>query len=52
MTLTPVLFAPESWYEIDTLEDLAAAELIFPRYSEMLRLEEAAAPAAGAGVAG
>jgi len=52
MTLTPVLFAPESWYEIDTLEDLAAAELIFPRYSEMLRLEAAAAPAAGAGVAG
>ena len=52
MTLTPVLFAPESWYEIDTLEDLAAAELIFPRYSEMLKVEAAAVLAAGAGVAG
>lgn len=52
MTLTPVLFDPESWYEIDTLEDLAAAEIIFPRFSELLRLEAAASHVVGAGAAG
>ncbi|HEY3318622.1 MAG TPA: phosphocholine cytidylyltransferase family protein [Coriobacteriia bacterium] len=48
LTLTPVLFDADSWYEIDTLEDLAAAELAFPRYSETLK---AAALAAATGVA-
>jgi choline kinase len=37
LTLTPVLFDADSWYEIDTLEDLAAAELVFPRYSATLK---------------
>jgi L-glutamine-phosphate cytidylyltransferase len=38
MNLVPVLFDPDSWYEIDTLADLAAAELVFPRHSETMRL--------------
>jgi choline kinase len=33
LTLEPVLFEADGWYEIDTLEDLAAAELIFPPHS-------------------
>ena len=33
LTLEPVFFPAERWYEIDTLADLEAAELIFPRYS-------------------
>lgn len=45
LTLAPVLFDAESWYEIDTLEDLAAAEAIFPRYSAIAR----AAALAGTG---
>lgn len=48
LTLSPVLFDADSWYEIDTLEDLAAAELVFPRYSETLK---AASLTAAAGVA-
>lgn len=39
LTLAPVLFEANSWYEIDTLEDLAAAELVFPRHSVTMRLE-------------
>ncbi|MDO8987716.1 MAG: phosphocholine cytidylyltransferase family protein [Coriobacteriia bacterium] len=39
LSLSPVLFDSECWYEIDTLDDLAAAEVIFPRYSEMMRAE-------------
>jgi len=38
LSLSPVLFEAHSWYEIDTLEDLAAAELVFPRHSATLRL--------------
>lgn len=41
MALTPVLFDANSWYEIDTLEDLAAAELVFPRHSETMRFKAA-----------
>lgn len=41
MQLTPVLFDAGSWYEIDTLEDLAAAELVFPRHSETMRFRAA-----------
>jgi len=37
MKLAPVLFDADSWYEIDTLADLAAAEIVFPRYSAILR---------------
>lgn len=48
LTLSPVLFDVDGWYEIDTLEDLAAAELVFPRYSETLRID---ALEAAAGVA-
>lgn len=39
MSLSPVLFDANSWYEIDTLEDLAAAEILFPRYSQTLGLK-------------
>lgn len=52
LKLTPVLFDPESWYEIDTLDDLAAAELMFPRYSEMMRAEAEHRLSAPAGSAG
>jgi len=31
MTLAAVIFPTERWYEIDTLADLGAAELVFPR---------------------
>ncbi len=41
LALSPVLFDADNWYEIDTLEDLAAAELIFPRHSETMRLRAA-----------
>lgn len=37
MSLSPVLFEANSWYEVDTLEDLAAAELLFPGHSATLR---------------
>jgi L-glutamine-phosphate cytidylyltransferase len=37
LALVPVLFEANSWYEVDTLADLAAAELLFPRYSATLR---------------
>ena len=43
LTLAPVLFDADSWYEIDTVADLAAAERVFPRYSETMR-EHANAP--------
>ncbi|MDO9557869.1 MAG: phosphocholine cytidylyltransferase family protein [Coriobacteriia bacterium] len=49
LTLEPVLFDADSWYEIDTLEDLAAAEVMFPRYSESMKCE---ANQAASGVAG
>lgn len=39
MSLTPVMFEANSWYEVDTLEDLAAAELLFPGHSALLRHE-------------
>lgn len=32
MTLAAVIFPTERWYEIDSLADLAAAELMFPRH--------------------
>lgn len=38
LALAPVIFDANSWYEIDTLADLAAAELVFPRFSAALRL--------------
>ncbi len=41
MALTSVVFDANSWYEIDTLADLAAAELIFPRHSETMRVRTA-----------
>jgi L-glutamine-phosphate cytidylyltransferase len=44
LTLSPVLFDADSWYEIDTLADLIAAEVVFPRYSAMLRAAKAAHP--------
>jgi hypothetical protein len=47
MSLAPVLFDADSWYEIDTLADLAAAELMFPRHSATMRLEAARVLAAG-----
>jgi len=37
MSLTPVIFHEDGWYEIDTLADLAAAELVFPRHSTTMR---------------
>ncbi len=37
LQLTPVLFDADSWYEIDSLTDLVAAEALFPRYSATLR---------------
>ena len=43
LALSPVLFDSDAWYEIDTLDDLAAAEALFPRYSATLRLQAAAA---------
>ena len=30
---TPVLFGANQWYEIDTLDDLHAAEQIFPQHA-------------------
>lgn len=48
LALTPVLFDADSWYEVDTLEDLAAAEIVFPRYSVKMR---ATALTGAAGVA-
>ncbi len=36
LKLAPVLFDPDLWYEIDSLADLAAAEVMFPRYSATL----------------
>ncbi len=33
LTFAPVFFDPDRWYEIDTLEDLSAAEKMFPRPS-------------------
>lgn len=49
LVLAPVLFDADSWYEIDTVTDLAAAELVFPRYSSTARIEveHKAAGAAG-----
>ncbi|MDA3935349.1 MAG: phosphocholine cytidylyltransferase family protein [Actinomycetota bacterium] len=49
LTLKPVLFDADSWYEIDTLEDLAAAEAMFPRYSDSIKhvKEQATAGVAG-----
>jgi len=41
MSLVPVLFDADSWYEIDTLADLAAAALVFPRHSATIRLAAA-----------
>jgi len=49
MCLSPVLFEANSWYEVDTLEDLTAAELLFPRHSATLRLGAARGPAELAG---
>lgn len=49
LSLSPVLFEANSWYEVDTLEDLAAAELLFPSYSATLKLGAARAPAQLAG---
>jgi L-glutamine-phosphate cytidylyltransferase len=39
LALTPVIFDANSWYEIDTLADLAAAELVFPRFSAAMRFK-------------
>lgn len=49
LVLAPVIFDADSWYEIDTVTDLAAAELVFPRYSSTARIEveHKAAGAAG-----
>ncbi len=52
LTLAPVLFDADSWYEIDTLEDLEAAASIFPRYSETMRRDAVAMLRADAGAAG
>lgn len=49
LTLSPVLFEANSWYEIDTPADLAAAERIFPRYSAAMRAQAALV---GSGAAG
>jgi L-glutamine-phosphate cytidylyltransferase len=49
LTLTPVLFDADRWYEIDTLADLAAAEHLFPRHSAVMRAQELAM---ASGVAG
>jgi L-glutamine-phosphate cytidylyltransferase len=38
LELEPVLFEANSWYEVDTLDDLAAAELIFPRFSAAMKM--------------
>lgn len=43
LTLAPVIFDANSWYEIDTLADLAAAEIVFPRFSAAMRLRANAA---------
>ena len=37
MTPAAVIFPAERWYEIDTLADLAAAELVFPRRLHVAR---------------
>lgn len=49
LTLKPILFDADSWYEIDTLEDLAAAEVMFPRYSEAMNRVSGQATAEVAG---
>lgn len=36
LNLSPVFFDSSHWYEIDTLEDLSAAEKIFPELSQVL----------------
>lgn len=35
LTFAPVFFDADRWYEIDTLEDLSAAEQLFPRHSQI-----------------
>lgn len=42
LSLAPVLFDADLWYEIDTPDDLIAAEVLFPRHSERMRLEATA----------
>lgn len=37
LSLTPVFFDESRWYEVDTLDDLAAAERIFPRYTAIAK---------------
>ena len=48
LALSPVLFDSGSWYEVDTLADLAAAEIVFPRHSETMRLRAEIVAAHGA----
>ena len=47
-----VIFPAERWYEIDTLADLAAAELVFPRHLHIAGGLGHQALSAGAGQAG
>lgn len=49
LSLRPVLFDADSWYEIDTPADLAAAQLVFPRYSATMRFEAGRAISGAAG---
>ena len=42
LALAPVFFPADRWYEIDTLADLDAAELVFPRYSRAMSGTKAA----------
>jgi choline kinase len=49
LSLTPVLFDADGWYEIDTLTDLAAAEVLFPRHSQVMRAEALASVSGAAG---
>ncbi|NTU72109.1 MAG: phosphocholine cytidylyltransferase family protein [Coriobacteriia bacterium] len=49
LALSPVLFDSGSWYEIDTLADLAAAELVFPRHSAMMKARAKSVLAGAAG---
>ena len=50
LALAPVFFDPGRWYEIDTLADLNAAQMVFPRYSVAFR--DAKRRVVPAGVAG
>ena len=50
MAPAAVIFPAERWYEIDTLADLGAAELVFPRRLHVVGGSEPRALSGGAAV--